>query len=170
MKIKRHISYGKYVIKHKYYVFKACMKLGVPIIQALMHDMSKFLPSEWIHYSKFFYKINGEQRDKPFKTIGESKKLYFDHAWNHHQKCNKHHWQYWISNKSKKEYKVLEIPRRYVKEMVADWWGFELTHGNNKSPREWFDKNKNTMILHSNTMFEIDLLIKYIDLLYRNQG
>jgi hypothetical protein len=47
-------KYFKYVVKHKWYVFVACCKQGI-IWRGIIHDMSKFLPSEFIPYARFFH-------------------------------------------------------------------------------------------------------------------
>ena len=44
--IKPNLEYGKYLGKHKYYVYKAGRKMDVPRIKLLKHDLSKFRPSE----------------------------------------------------------------------------------------------------------------------------
>ena len=53
--LRAHLSYARYVLRHKWFVFQACRTLGVPFWQAVVHDWSKFLPSEWVPYVRFFY-------------------------------------------------------------------------------------------------------------------
>lgn len=86
--MRRHWAYFKYVMRHKWFVFWACLKLGVPIWVALLHDWDKFLPDEWFAYARTFYKPNGA------KQYDESAD--FARAWMLHQHRNKHHWQYWL--------------------------------------------------------------------------
>ena len=57
-----HISYLKYVLRHKWHVFVGCVKLGVPIHQAVIHDWAKFLPVEWFPYVRQFYNPDGSKR------------------------------------------------------------------------------------------------------------
>lgn len=52
--MKAHILYFWYVVRHKYWVFLACCRRGVPL-QGIVHDYSKFFPSEWFPYVEFFY-------------------------------------------------------------------------------------------------------------------
>ena len=47
-------KYFKYVIRHKLFVFIECYKLG-KIWRGITHDLSKFLPDEFIPYSRYFY-------------------------------------------------------------------------------------------------------------------
>lgn len=50
----KNIKYLKYLLCHKWYVMIECFREGL-IWQGLMHDLSKFLPSEFIPYANFFY-------------------------------------------------------------------------------------------------------------------
>lgn len=86
--MKRHIAYLKAVLRHKWFVFLACFRFGVPIWTAILHDWDKFLPDEWLPYARTFYKPDGS--GQYVEAPG------FDTAWNAHQKRNKHHWQYWL--------------------------------------------------------------------------
>lgn len=47
-------KYFKYVLRHKWYVFLACLKYGL-IWRGIVHDLSKFKPDEFIAYARFFY-------------------------------------------------------------------------------------------------------------------
>lgn len=87
--LKRHISYLKAVLRHKWFVFLACFRFGVPLWTAILHDWDKFLPDEWFAYAKTFYKSDGS------KQYVES--VDFAYAWMLHQHRNKHHWQYWLT-------------------------------------------------------------------------
>lgn len=84
----RHWQYLKYVVRHKWFVFWACLKQGVPLWIALLHDWDKFLPDEWLPYARTFYTPEGEKQY--VETVD------FAHAWMLHQHRNKHHWQYWL--------------------------------------------------------------------------
>ena len=88
-------KYLVYVIRHKWFVFVACCRLGVWWL-GVVHDWSKLRPGEFIPYARHFYgPKRKEWRDstgyyKPTQT-GD---LAFDFAWLLHQKRNKHHWQW----------------------------------------------------------------------------
>lgn len=88
----RHFAYLTYVLRHKWYVFVACLEYGL-IWRGIKHDWSKFLPSEWFPYARTFYKPDGTGQYQPGTE--------FDIAWNHHQKRNSHHWQYWLLSPDK---------------------------------------------------------------------
>lgn len=88
--MRRYTSYIWYVLRHKWFVFWECLKLGVPIWIALAHDWDKFLPGMIVAYARAV-------RDKNGKDIRADKASpEFAHAWMMHQHRNKHHWQHWL--------------------------------------------------------------------------
>lgn len=93
-----------YVVRHKWFVFVACYRLGIPW-RGLVHDLSKFLPSEWIPYTNFFYGPKPSPRDSTgyYKPTDTGDKA-FDFAWLLHQKRNRHHWQWWLTASTGKCY------------------------------------------------------------------
>lgn len=143
----KYFKYFQYVIIHKWYVMVECFKKGL-IWQGLVHDMSKFLPSEFFAYAEYFY--------------GSGKNLIdFDYAWLYHQRKEKHHWQFWILKYDDGDLKVLEMPDKYIKELVADWSGAGKAQGHNKPHelQEWYIKNHNKIILHPITRSKVEQLL-----------
>lgn len=105
--MKRHIKYLSYVLRHKWYVFIECLKLGVPLWIAVFHDWDKFLPDEWFPYVDYFYgdkvavpntQISDDITGKlvPKMEVPSDVARRFDLAWLFHQKRNRHHWQFWL--------------------------------------------------------------------------
>ncbi len=101
----KHWQYLKYVLRHKWFVFQAGWELGVPIWRLILHDWTKFLPREWTPYVENFYGEKVEHLNKqvfingkfePAMEVPPEVATAFDIAWNHHQKRNDHHWQYWL--------------------------------------------------------------------------
>ena len=177
------MSYLKFLwslIRHKWYVFVECCKLGVPLL-GIIHDCSKFLPSEFIPYAKHFY--------------GKDNKTAFDTAWLHLQRRNRHHWQYWLLQYDQgqvwaaikdnerdgrfiienyvetgmdmvvlgDQYLVshvidrlnlspvpLPMPDKYRKEMLADWLGAGRAYGNTDTAT-WYKERRGKIILHPET-------------------
>lgn len=125
---------------HKLFVFVECCRLGIPWL-GVVHDWSKFLPSEFIPYGKHFGV--GSPVDRPHD-------ISMDYAWLHHQHFNKHHPQYWISKTNGKPDVVLPMPDRYRREMLADWRGAGRAYGN-PDTKAWYEKNKDNIILHPET-------------------
>jgi hypothetical protein len=121
----------------------ACRRIKASMWLAFIHDYSKLLPYEWVPYAHTFYAPDGTRW---YKETPE-----FDQAWNHHQKCNKHHYQYWVLIYDSGEHKVLPMPKKYIKEMIADWSGCGRAITGRWEIHKWYEKNKDTVILHSDT-------------------
>ena len=158
--MKQYLNYLWYILKHKYYVSVECFKEGL-YWRGLVHDLSKFLPDEFIPYANFFY---NKPRDntgyyKPTETGDEA----FDFAWLLHQKRNKHHWQWWISPEDGRGIKVLCMESLYITEMICDWVGAGKAQGffspkNDRyfETRKWYLANKDKMNLHYATRAQIN--------------
>ena len=144
--VKVHLKYARYVLRHKWFVFRAACKLGIPWL-GIIHDWSKLMPSEWIPYARFFY--------KPTDT-GDAA---FDFAWLLHQKRNKHHWQWWVLPEDEGGLKVLPMSDRYRREMLADWRGAGRAQGYGDNTCEWYEANKTKMQLHPDTREWIEKML-----------
>lgn len=155
--MKAHWLYLKYVLRHKWYVFLWCCHYGIPTA-GIVHDLSKFSPSEWFPYVDYFYggpwpeQHYGDARnqfeDKFTKPWVQRR---FDAAWNYHQKRNPHHWQYWVLLEDSGKLGGLPMPDRYRREMLADWRGAGMAINGKDDTRNWYLKNSENMLLHPNT-------------------
>lgn len=148
-----HISYFRYILRHKWFVFLECCKLGIPLL-GIIHDWSKFLSSEWFPYVHSFYNPDGSPRHVRDETeyydphkIG----LEFDRAWLHHQHWNRHHWQHWMLVQDEDEDKLLEMPDKYRREMLADWRGAGRATTGKDNTAGWYEKNRDKVQLHPQT-------------------
>ena len=137
----KYLKYFLYIIKHKWYVMIECFKIGL-IWRGIVHDISKFLISEFIPYAFYFY---GSYEDK------KKWKNKFNIAWNKHQKRNKHHYQYWILINDDSTIIPQEIPEKYIIEMICDWIGASKAITGKDNTKEWYKKEKDTKILHEKT-------------------
>lgn len=149
----KHVRYLKSVLRHKWYVFLACLQLRVPLWWAVLHDWDKFLPSMWLPYAQYFYG-DKERRgaDGTYKNDGLDRA--FDRAWNGHQKRNKHHWQYWVLYRDDGSVEALPMPDRHRREMLADWRGAGRAYIPDWHPsdtRLWYKRNCDQMVLHPET-------------------
>lgn len=150
-----YVQYARYVFRHKWYVYKACRDLGLPMWMGILHDVSKFLPGEWVPYAHHFYESDGQPKEvrdetgyyKPTNT-GDAD---FDFAWLLHQKRNKHHWQWWILPEDEGGIRILPMPDIYRKEMLADWIGASMAQGFGSNVKAWYLKNCEKMQLHPDT-------------------
>lgn len=155
--MKAHWQYLNYVLRHKWHVFLWCCRYGIPIA-GIVHDLSKLTPSEWFPYVDKFYggkwperhygDVRGALGDKYTQPWVDAR---FDEAWNHHQKRNPHHWQYWILLEDSGAVKPLNMPLRYRKEMLADWRGASIAINGKDNTREWYRANRDKMQLHPDT-------------------
>lgn len=141
----KYWTYFKYICEHKWNVFIEHLKILQPI-SGITHDLSRFLPSEFIPYAKFFYSKN---RSKDYKTSDENDPD-FQKGWCYHQKRNKHHWNYWVSVTRKDEVTAIPMPPKYVMQMIADWRGMSRKFGGETI--DYYLKNRTTMILHRDTI------------------
>jgi uncharacterized protein DUF5662 len=148
----RHLLYLKYVLRHKWFVFVECMKLGVPLWIAVWHDWDKFLPDEWFPYVNFFHgpKKQPIRDETGYYKPTDTGDLAFDFAWLLHQKRNRHHWQWWVLPEDDGGTKVLEMSDVYRREMLADWRGAGKAQGT-PSTYNWYYKNKDKMTLGQKT-------------------
>jgi hypothetical protein len=151
--MKPHLQYLSYVLRHKWYVFWACLKLGVPLWRAIIHDYSKFSPAEWGPYVRRFYGPKPPQLGATGYQHRPGNDPAFDEAWAHHWKHNPHHWNYWAHYCPGEQ-----MPETYVREMVADWRGAGLAQGKDDL-REWYRTNREHRVLHPETQRLVEWLI-----------
>lgn len=145
-----HLKYASYVVRHKWFVFRAGLKTHAPLWRLLIHDWSKLTPAEWGPYVRSFY--------GPQPRTYEVKQA-FDVAWLHHQHRNPHHWQHWLLREDSGKLKTLEIPDKFVREMVADWMGAGRAITGRWEVGEWYYKNRDTIQLHPTTRAHVELTI-----------
>lgn len=142
----KHFKYLKYVARHRWFVFVECVKLGIPW-HGVTHDLSKLLPDEWFPYAGFFYGKQDEDEGY-YHQPGADKA--FDEAWLKHQHRNAHHWQYWRLREDDGNTKLVIMPKKYVKEMLADWRGAGKAQGFERIG-PWYEKNRAKIEIHWST-------------------
>ena len=134
-------------VKHKWFVLLAGLKTKAPLWRLVIHDWSKFTPSEAPHYGRQFFGAG----DDP---------LGFSRAWNHHQKTNPHHLEYWVMASGHErggfpDGSALPMPEHFVREMVADWLGacraYEGAWPSSFETWAWWQKNFARLNLHPET-------------------
>ena len=151
--LKNFFGHLKNVIVHKYWVYVFGRKFGVGRWQLIMHDMSKFSPTELFESIKY-YKGTSSPIPECKKDKGYSM------AWQHHKGRNKHHYEYWTDNYDSGT-TCIPMPMKYILEMLADWcaagrtyqgkdWTFE------KQRSWWDDKKESNPCIHPKTISIID--------------
>jgi hypothetical protein len=162
LNMKDHLAYAKYVFRHKWFVLVECLKLGVPIWIAILHDWDRFLPGQWMAYVHFFYALDGskiQRRDSkgyysPYNT-GDKR---FDLAVFRHLTGNKHHWQHWCLACDCQGATCLPIPDVYIREMIADWRGAAKAQGR-PDPSVWYQANRHNLQLHPCSRAQVEQLL-----------
>jgi len=84
----------------------------------------------------------------------------FDRAWLHHQHLNLHHWQAWCQVQDNGSVRPIEMSRKYVREMVADWWAAGRGYDGRWKLPEWYAENWDRMHLHLKTRKLVESLIE----------
>lgn len=171
--MKKYFKYLKYVIRHKWFVLLECFRVGIPW-RGIIHDLSKFLPSEFFPYANHFYGEASHHKDgshapREIKTGRDETGYYkptdtgdlkFDFAWLLHQKRNRHHWQWWILPEDQGGMKVLAMPEKVILEMLCDWRGAGRAQHNKTGVKEWYVANREKMLLDFTTELRINGLIR----------
>lgn len=157
--MKHHWMNLKYLLIHKYYVFRCGLYTKVPLWRLIIHDWSKFTSAEWSPYANHFYRDGGVWKFKKNKGQHDARdaKFEFNRAWIHHIHKNPHHWQHWVI--PGEENQALEMPEHFVREMVADWMGAGLAQKGIPDILNWWNENKNRMILHPHTRILVSNII-----------
>lgn len=144
------------ISKHRRLVFRHCRKAGL-FWQGLVHDLSKF---SWAEFSVGvkYYQENRSPNEKERREIGYST------AWLHHQGRNKHHFEYWLDyNPVKKMLSPIEMPPRYLVEMVCDRMAaskvYEGSNYTNASPLEYLLRSKDRIMMHEQTKEDLERLL-----------
>jgi len=128
------------------------------IWRGIIHDMSKFSISEFKPYAFYFFgKLpywDEVKKVMPAYCYSYTKDYWkdkFDLAWLHHKRINKHHWEYWVDVDEDRKITILKMPEVYAKEMLCDWRGAGKAINGFDETKSWYEKNKNQMLLHSET-------------------
>lgn len=136
------------ITKHKILVMKGCFRLGL-YKQGLLHDMSKYLPTEFLVGCKYFQGVRS-----PNNAEREAKG--YSEAWLHHKGRNKHHFEFWVDySLDGKGMVPVEMPVRYVAEMFVDRVSASKVYlkdnYNQEEPLKYFQKGKGHYGMHENT-------------------
>ena len=109
MKFFRHL---RTVNRHRRQVRRNCFKAGL-IWQGLTHDLSKYSAKEFWAGVKYYQGTRSPQ-------AREREVLGYSAAWLHHKGRNKHHFEYWTDVNPAGETVFVEMPPKYLAEMVCD--------------------------------------------------
>ena len=151
--LRPHLRYASYVARHKWFVFRAGLRTQAPIWRLVIHDWSKLTRSEWSPYVRSFYGP-WSYKDRPAEVVAA-----FDSAWLHHQHANPHHWQHWVLREDSGATKVLAMPEKLIREMVADWMGAGRAITGRWEVASWYAANREKILLAPETRVRVEELI-----------
>lgn len=142
----------KKVCVHKFWVFYYCCKAGI-VVQGLLHDMSKFSPTEFFESVKY-YQGDSSPIDAAKKDKG------YSNAWLHHKGRNRHHYEYW-QDYFDQGTKHLEMPLKYKIEMICDYVGAgKAYYGKDFTPQKeydwWQNKKSKPLAMHEKDKAFVD--------------
>ncbi len=154
------IRYVILTMKHKYFVLRAGLRTKTPILQLIVHDMSKFTTAELPHYGRQFF---GDKSDPDG----------FARAWLHHQNHNPHHWEYWIPRTGHNRAEghagdnmPLAMPEKFVREMIADWLGASRAYTGfwpeSLEAWSWLHQARPKIRLHASTADLVDEILENV--------
>ena len=149
--VKQALAYARYVVSHKRSVFAACRRLRVPLWRAVIHDWSKFTPSEFFAYADTFFDDNGNARERPDLSTS-----WFQLAVKFHYQRNDHHWQHYRHNDE-----LTPMPEPAIREMIADWHGFQASRSADGSadPRAWYVMQSPYYVFHAETRAAVEAIL-----------
>ena len=150
----------KTITRHRWEVRRGCFKIGL-YWQGLTHDLSKYSPTEFRVGARFYQGTrspNAAERDE--KGYSES--------WMHHKGRNRHHHEYWTDmNKATRRYEAVEMPRKYLAEMIMDriaackiYQGDKYHDG---APLAYLSKRVERDIMHPNTMRQLEYILTMLN-------
>ena len=144
---------------HRHLVFKHCLKAGIPV-QGLLHDLSKYSPSEFYYGVKFY---SGDRSPNE----GEREDHGCSYAWMHHKGRNKHHFEYWNDyNIEANKALPVKMPLKYVIEMFCDRVAASKVYLKDKytnlCPYEYFDKGRSRRTINKETSDFLEKLLKML--------
>ena len=161
------------LLAHKWFVLQVGWKLGVPLRRLLIHDLSKFSPSEFGRYARWHHGPE-DQRDK-WEWVA---------AWQHHLHRNAHHpehylvsWHgapdfYQISGVGEVVAEcilVLPMPEVCIREMVADWHAASKAYTGSWDISKWLVANIPKMRMHTETAWAVDSVLRELGYIHINE-
>ena len=161
-KIKGHF---KTITEHKILVMQHCFRIGL-YRQGLMHDMSKYMPSEFLQGCMYY------QDGKRSPNNGEREDKGYSFEWLHHKGRNRHHFEFWMDyalHPDREEYPLqpVQMPRKYVAEMLMD--RISASKNYNKEtytrhdPLQYFERGRGHYLLHPQTCRELHGMLRILD-------
>ena len=151
------LAHLRVINHHKFLVMKYCFKIGL-YKQGLLHDMSKYSPTEFLAGAKYF-QGNRSPNEQERQEKG------YSGAWLHHKGRNKHHLEYWTDYNPSGNGRLegVEMPLKYVAEMFCDRVAASKTYKGetytDRDPYDYYMRAKSHYLLHPNTRAVLEQLL-----------
>ncbi|MBO5649109.1 MAG: catalase [Clostridia bacterium] len=101
------------ITRHRHCVIAHGFRAGIGL-QSLLHDLSKYSPTEFWTGAKYF-------QGKRSPNAAEREEKGYSEAWMHHKGRNRHHFEYWRDYSHAAHCNVpIRMPLRYLTEMFCD--------------------------------------------------
>lgn len=157
---KNFLGHLKTVSAHRHQVLIHCIKAGI-IKRGLVHDLSKFSPTEFIPGIKYFQGTRSPN-EMERETNG------FSQAWMHHKGRNRHHFEYWTDyNPKTRRIEPVPMPEVFIYEMFCDRVAaskiYNKSNYTDKCPLEYFMRGKKSRtMIHQETSDRLEFLLKML--------
>lgn len=149
---------------HRLEVMKNCFACGL-YRQGLLHDLSKYSPSEFHESVKYF-----QGNRSPY--MYEKEQFGFANGWMHHKGRNKHHWEYWYDMKDG-VWQPLEMPFNYFVEMVCDRVAackiYQKEKYTKESALQYFLTRNDKKYMHPKTSQKLEEVLRSISIYGENK-
>lgn len=147
------------ITHHKILVMKHCFGVGL-YRQGLLHDMSKYMPSEFLVGCRY-YQGTRSPNNAERESTGCST------AWLHHKGRNKHHYEYWIDyGLNEPGLTGMKMPKRFVIEMFMDRIAASKIYMKDRytdaSPLEYYEKGSAAQLIHKDTRRLLEELLNML--------
>lgn len=161
-KVKGHF---RTITEHKLLVMEHCFRIGL-YRQGLMHDLSKYMPSEFLMGCMYYADGKASPNNKEREAKG------YSGAWLHHKGRNRHHFEYWLDyslDKGKGKYPLqpVQMPRKYVAEMLMDRICASKNYNKEAytrhDPLAYFERGRGHYLLHPQTSRELHGMLRILD-------
>lgn len=156
MLIKNFFGHLTTVLKHRHMVMRHCFRAGIPL-RGLLHDLSKFSPSEFIP-GVIYFQGNRSPNEAEREQGG------FSRAWMHHKGRNRHHFEYWTDYSPKTGLmEPVRMPDVFVYEMFCDRVAASKIYlkesYSDRCPLEYFLRAKPRRKIESSTSYRLEFLL-----------
>ena len=146
----------KTINHHRFLVMVGCFKVGL-YLQGLTHDLSKYSPTEFGIGARYWQGTRSP-------NAAEREEKGYSEAWMHHKGRNRHHYEYWTDmSRQTRNYESVEMPRRYLVEMVMDRRAACMTYQgkayHDGSALEYFMKSRERELMHVATRQQLEWIL-----------